>query len=46
MSYGPPTPEDLETLLEDTLMLENHEALTELFEEGGSYDRRCRDPRG
>jgi hypothetical protein len=34
MSYGAATPEDLETLLEDTLVLENRKALTQLFEEG------------
>jgi hypothetical protein len=34
MNYGARTPEDLETLLEDTLVLENREALTQLFEEG------------
>ena len=33
MEYGAATPEDLETLLEDTLVLENAEALTHLFEE-------------
>lgn len=34
MGYGAHTPEDLEMLLEDTLVLENVEALAELFEEG------------
>ena len=34
MSYGAATPEDLETLLEDTLVLENPKALMQLFEEG------------
>jgi hypothetical protein len=34
MGYGAATPEDLETLLEDTLVLENRKALTQLFEEG------------
>ncbi len=34
MGYGAATPEDLETLLEDSLVLENREALAQLFEEG------------
>jgi hypothetical protein len=33
MRYGARTPEDLETLLEDTLVLENREGLTQLFEQ-------------
>src|SRR3990170_2819314 len=33
MKYGAATPEDLETLLEDTLVLENREGLTQLFEQ-------------
>jgi hypothetical protein len=34
MSIGTRTPEELETLFEDTLMLRDHQALAELFEEG------------
>lgn len=34
MSAGARTPEELETLLEDTLLLRDHQALAELFEDG------------
>lgn len=34
MSIGAQTPEELETLFEDTLMLRDHQGLVELFEDG------------
>jgi hypothetical protein len=34
MNAGARTPEELETLFEDTLVLRDHQALAELFEEG------------
>lgn len=34
MSAGARTPEELETLFEDTLVLRDHQALAELFERG------------
>ena len=34
MSTGAHTPEELETLFEDTLVLRDHQALAELFEDG------------
>jgi hypothetical protein len=34
MIAGARTPEELETLFEDTLMLRDHQALAELFEDG------------
>jgi hypothetical protein len=34
MAVGARTPKDLETLLEDTFVLRNGEAITELFEDG------------
>lgn len=48
MECGAATPEDLETLLEDTLVLENREALTQLFEEGAlvAAGRGQREARG
>jgi hypothetical protein len=48
MGYGAATPEDLETLLEDTLVLENPAALTQLFEEGAliAVGRGHREVRG
>lgn len=48
MKDGARTPEDLETLLEDTLVLENREALAQLFEAGAlmAVEDGHRDVRG